>query len=109
MRDRGSLPTQRPVRRVLVVRAGRGAEPPAPPRQVRGLGVSYQAAVEANWACGWKRSRAPRIKALLGRVEAIPCMLIFLRNTRVGEMVPLAALGGGGVGADGYKRGRAAP
>ena len=48
----------------------------------------------ASKACGRKHPRAPRISTLFEEERAMPAALTFRRNTQVGEMVSLAALGG---------------
>ena len=45
----------------------------------------------AGKACGWKHPKVPRIRVL--EEKADPAVLNFLRRTRAGEMVSLAALG----------------
>ena len=45
--------------------------------------------------CGWRHPRAPRISSPFGDERATPAVLTFLRDTKVGEFVSLAALGGG--------------
>ena len=50
----------------------------------------------------WKHSRAPQIKTLFEK-KATSAVLTFVRDTKVGEIASLAALGGGGdpMGEDG--------
>ena len=40
--------------------------------------------------CEWKRPRAPTVRLMFDDVRAAPAVLTFLRDTRVGVMVPLA-------------------
>ena len=88
---------QDPVGQVLVVRAEREADSLPLLRQVWGrppeIGKLRKSVVRA-W--GWKHPRAPRIRTLFEMEETTPAVLTFLRDTRVGKMVSLAALGGGG-------------
>lgn len=62
-------------------------------------------------ACGWKHPRVPQISLLFEGERATPAVLTFLRGTKAGEFISLAALGGrvsggGGLGGGG---GRAPP
>ena len=69
--------------------------PPPPFCQVWGLGGAAQndARREVGKACGWRHPRAPRIEKLFGDERATPAVLAFLRDTKVGKFVSLAALG----------------
>ena len=40
--------------------------------------------------CEWKRPRAPAVRLMFDDGGAAPAVLTFLRDTRVGRMVPLA-------------------
>ena len=40
--------------------------------------------------CEWKMPRAPAVRLMFDDVRAAPAVLSFLRETRVGRMVPLA-------------------
>ena len=40
--------------------------------------------------CEWERPRAPAVRLMFDDVHAAPAVLTFLRDTRVGRMVPLA-------------------
>ena len=41
-------------------------------------------------SCEWERPRALAVRLMFDDVHAVPAMLTFLRDTRVGKMVPLA-------------------
>ena len=40
--------------------------------------------------CEWKEPKAPEVRLLFDDVRAAPAVLIFLRDTRVGRIVPQA-------------------
>ena len=40
--------------------------------------------------CEWRTPRAPAVRLMFDDVRAAPAVLSFLRDTRVGRMVPLA-------------------
>ena len=85
-----------PLLQVLVMRTRRAADLPPLLRQVRGVGPADQnLGKEAGKVCGWRHSRAPWIGSLVGYERATPAVLTFLWDTKVGEFVSLAALGGG--------------
>ena len=55
--------------------------------------------------CEWERPRASAVRLVFDDVRAAPAVLIFLRDTRVGRMVPLTLRRGEDFGREVNKEG----